>query len=115
MEIMHGNVILADKVKLCDNIFSRSKGLMFSKKIKEGQALLFESEEESIFSTTMHMLFVFFNIDIVWLNSNKKVVDVKSKVKSFTPFIAPVNPAKYVLELPKGMSKNIKIGDVLDF
>ena len=45
----------------------------------------------------------------------KEVVDKKEKVVAFTPLIVPKQPAKYVIELRKGCSKHVKIGDKLDF
>jgi len=115
IEILNNGVILADNAEYCKDIFSKTRGLMFRKKLKQGQGLILVADEESIYETTIHMFFVFFPIDVVWLNKDKKVVDLKCNVKSFQPLIAPREPAKYVLELPVGASKNIKLGDKLDF
>ena len=115
IEIHNNNIIIADDIKYCDDIFSRTKGLMFRRPLKQGQAILLEANEESILETTIHMLFVFFPIDVVWLNKDKKVVYKKANVKIFTPILAPKEPAKYVLELPKGSAKHIQVGDTLKF
>lgn len=88
---------------------------MFRKKLKRGQGLVLVADEESIYQTTIHMLFVFFPIDVIWLNKAKEVVDLRPNVKSFQPLIAPRSPAKYVLELPVGAAKHIKQGDTLQF
>lgn len=115
VEIINNGVILADNATYCTDIFSKTRGLMFRRPLKSGQGLILVADEESIYQTTIHMLFVFFPIDVVWLNQNKEVVDVKSKVKSFQPLITPRGPAKYVLELPVGTSKHIKLGDTIQF
>jgi uncharacterized protein len=109
------NVILADKLKIYKDTFHKTRGLMFSLPLKKGEAIVLVANEESKLETTIHMFFVFFSIDVVWLNKEKEVVDKKEKVVAFTPLIVPKQPAKYVIELRKGCSKHVKIGDKLDF
>ncbi len=115
IEIINKGVILADKVKFNEDLLSKIKGLMFSKKLKKGQALVLVADEEGVFETTLHMFFVFFTIDIVWLDKNYKVVDKRENVRAFTPLIIPKKSAKYVLELPKDTAKYVSVGDVLEF
>ena len=115
MEILHNNVILADKVKYYTDIFSRSRGLRFAKRLKTGEAIILVANEESIMETTIDMFFVFFPIDVLWLNEEKEVVDIKRNVKPFTPVVVPRKPAKYVIELKKGVTDNIKLNDKLEF
>ncbi len=115
MEIINKGVILADRVKFNEDVLSKIKGLMFSKSLKRGEAMVLVANEEGIFETTLHMFFVFFTIDIVWLDKEYRVVDKKENVKSFTPLIIPRKPAKYVIELPKSTAKYVSIGDVLEF
>ena len=115
MEIIHNNVIIADQVRYYDDFFAKSKGLRFSKKIKPGEAVVLAANEESQIETMIDMLFVFFSIDVIWLNQNKEVVDVRRTVRPFTPIIFPRKAAMYVVELPNGMAKNIKIGEKINF
>ena len=110
VEIINGSVVLATNAKYCENILPRAKGLMFSKPLKQGSAIVLVSPKEGILETTIHMMFVFFPLDIVWLNKNKEVVDFCKGVKPFT-FVAPKKAAKYVLELPCGVCENLKLGD----
>ncbi|MDP2907544.1 MAG: DUF192 domain-containing protein [Nanoarchaeota archaeon] len=115
MNIFHKNKILANKVKHCSNIFSNFKGLRFSKQLKEKHALILVAENESIIETMIDMLFVFFPIDVLWLDKNKRVVDIRRNVKPFTLIVIPKRPAKYIIELKKGMTNNINLGDELKF
>jgi len=112
---MHNNVILADNVRHYTNIFLRSKGLRFAKPLRRGQAIVLEAVKESTMETTIDMFFVFFPIDVLWLNKEKEVIDLRRSVKPFTPMIIPRKPAKYVVELKKGVTNNIKIGDKIEF
>ena len=115
IEIINQGIILADKVKIYKDIFHKTRGLMFSRPFKKGEAIVLEANEEGTLETTIHMLFVFFTIDVVWLNNEKEVVDIKENVKAFTPLIVPKKPAKYVVEFPKHTARHIKIGDKLEF
>jgi len=115
IEIINKGVVLADKVKFNEDVLSKLKGLMFSRPLKRGEALVLVADQEGIFETTLHMFFVFFTIDIVWLDKEYKVVDKRKNVMSFTPLIIPRNPAKYVIELPKDTAKYVSVGDVLEF
>lgn len=115
MRLLYNGVILAKDVKRYTNIFSKTKGLRFAKRLEEGQAIILETEKESILGTAIDMLFVFFPIDVLWLDKEKKVVDIRRNVKPFTPMIAPKKPAKYIIEMKTGMTNNIKIGDKIRF
>ena len=105
------NKILAKKAKLCKTPFSKALGLMFLKKDK---TLIFIFNKEKI--VPLHMLFVFYPIDVLFLNKDKKVVEIKENFRPFA-FCTPKNKAKYVIELPCATIKktNTKIGDILSF
>ena len=62
------------------------------------------------------MLFVFYPIDVIFLDGKKKVVDLKENFRPWT-FYKSKRPAKYVIECPKGTIKKTrtKIKDWLNF
>ncbi|MBL7148326.1 MAG: DUF192 domain-containing protein [Nanoarchaeota archaeon] len=96
------------KVKFCKTSWSKFKGLMFSKKLNK--VLIFINKKEK--NTPIHMLFVFYPIDVIWLNSKKEVIKIKRNLKPFS-YINPKVKAKYVLEVPVNYNKNIKIKDTI--
>lgn len=108
---MHKDRILANKVKFCTNIFSRSLGLRFSR-LRKDNALVFVNPREGILESIVDMFFVFSEVDILWLDSDKKVVDRKT-AKPFT-FLKPKKAAKYVIELPKDAAKRVMEGDKIE-
>jgi len=112
--IYHKKKLLARKVKVCGTIFSRTLGLMFHAKLNSGEAILLVANQESIVQTSIHTFFVFFPIDVLWINEKKEIVDKKT-VFPFHSLVSPKNPAKYVLELNKRTTTDISIGDSLDF
>ena len=87
---------------------------MFSKKI-ENKGLIFYLNKEKVIN--LHMFFVFFSIDIIWLDSEKRVIQLKENARPFTPLIKAKYKAKYILELPVKTIKNsnTKINDIVSF
>ena len=62
------------------------------------------------------MLFVFYSIDVLFLDKDKGVVELKEDFRPFR-FYTPKNKAKYVIELPDGIIKKTgtKLGDKISF
>jgi len=87
-------------------------GLMLSK--RKNKALIFAFYKEKIIS--LHMIFVFYPIDVLFLDKNKIVVDKKENFKPFT-FYNSKKKAMYAVELPEGIIKKTKteIGDKIKF
>jgi uncharacterized membrane protein (UPF0127 family) len=63
--------LIAKNAKVCKSIFSKTFGLMFSKK----KLLIFIFNKEKIIP--LHMFFVFYPIEVSFLNKNKIVVEIK--------------------------------------
>jgi len=103
--------MIIKQAKLCKSIFSKAFGFMFHFK-KPGYALVFIFNSER--RADLHMLFVFFSIDVLFLDKNKRVVEIKKNFKPFT-YYAPKKKAQYVIELPVGVIRKTKIGDKIGF
>ncbi|MBT3941057.1 hypothetical protein HOD83_01410 [Candidatus Woesearchaeota archaeon] len=106
--------VLAKDVIICDNVWLSMRGLMFRKELQKGQALLIDLHKDR--SAGIHMFFVNFPIDVIWLNSEKLVVESIEDVKPFT-LKDPKKFARYILELPKGTLKQkpVSFGDRFTF
>ncbi|MBI5224823.1 DUF192 domain-containing protein [Candidatus Micrarchaeota archaeon] len=93
----------------------RTIGIMF--KFKVENPLLFILEEESIFRATIHSFFCFVRFDAIFLDKNKRIVDIHENIGPFRPIIAPKSPSKYFIECKAGEAKRlgIKIGEKLDW
>lgn len=96
-------------VSVRDTVFGKFRGLMFSKKPKNDGLLFVFAEEAAV---SLHMLFVFFPIDVVYVNKEKKIVDIKKNLRPFQPLILGP-PSKYILELND--AKLLKVGEKLIF
>ncbi|WP_051591215.1 DUF192 domain-containing protein [Bacillus sp. UNC438CL73TsuS30] len=95
-------------IKLADSFFARLKGLMFRKEqlIEEG---LWISPCNSI-----HMCFMHFEIDAVFLSYKGEIVKVVERLKPWS-FVKPIKEAYSVIELPAGAISQLglKQGDIL--
>lgn len=104
--------------RVADNEAERAHGLAGVRALNPDDALLMVFQEDGkwgIWMKDMHVA-----IDIVWLDSAKKVVYV---VKNATPDLSsdttfsPNNPARYILELPAGsvQASGLKTGQTAIF
>lgn len=92
------NLIIAKKVKVCNSFLSRLKGLMFTRKLEDDEALILVSKEESLIRSAIHTLFVFYPINVLWLDKDFNVVDKRLNIRPFTMSIIPKKAAKYIIE-----------------
>ena len=104
--IKNKNKIISEKEKYCHTIFSQGLGLMFSP--KKNLVMVFKKEQK----IQLHNFFVFYPLDILVLNKNKKIIEIKKDFKPFT-FWNSKKEGKYVIEL--GFPNKYKEGDVLKF
>ncbi len=110
MNVYLKNKIIVKNVKIIKSSLKQIIGLMFSKQ----KNIIFEFKKEK--KELIHMFFVFYPIDLIFLNKNKKIIELKQNLKPFTIYKSK-NKAKYILELKKNTIKNnnIKIDDKISF
>lgn len=104
--------VLATDVKFADSVFSKSKGLMFRKSVPDDFALVMEMGTNLLGRPSrqaVHMLFVRFPIDVIWL-----VDDEVTHVKSLHPWRGTgVARADRIIELPAGVADAVHVGDTV--
>ncbi|WP_223790641.1 DUF192 domain-containing protein [Methanobacterium spitsbergense] len=102
------------KFDIANTFMSRFMGLMFRRDLERGLILKLPNTR-SRWGSAIHMFFMRFPLDILFTDSNKKVVDMISiePWKTYTPIV----PARYVIEMEKGTINkfDLDIGDELDF
>ncbi len=109
-----GKKVICNNIVYCNNIFSKGFGLMFrTEKSVDDTAWIFPFRNPRKISLTM--LFVFFPIDAIFLDGDKRILEMTS-LKPWS-FYNPRKEANYCLELKYGsiIKKRLKIGDKLDF
>ena len=104
--IYHGKTIFSCRVH--DTFFSRLKGLMFSSRLRTGKGIIlaFSSDRQ----IDIHMLFVFFPLDIIWIDAKGKIVHIARRVKPFAPFVRG-EKASYILEVNSSAAQMLNTGD----
>lgn len=98
----------------CDSFLCRLRGLMFRSSLAPGQGLLLVEGRDSRLDTAIHMLFVFMDLAVIWINSEKVVVDTVL-ARAWRPAYAPRQPARYILEIHPDRLNEFKIGDKIEF
>ena len=102
------------EAEVADTFWKRSIGLMFRKRIAEGSGLLIELPQGRK-NCAIHTFFMRFPIDLVFLDPDRKVVDVKTLTQ--WRYYNPKKRCRWVLELLEGGAEKlgIKQGDELIF
>ncbi len=95
---------LSLNLEMANTPLSRLRGLMFRKK---PAAILFSFDWPD--KHGIHSFFVSFPFDAVYLDGEGRVVDVFEKVPPFTAYLSPSKPVLYLVELPPGLAKRLRI------
>lgn len=85
---------------------------MFAKTLNPDQGVILVEDTESRINTSIHMLFMNFDLTILWVDAEMIVVD-KVLAKKWVPFYFPKVPAQYVIELHSSQFPHFSIGDKL--
>lgn len=118
------------QVEIADSDAQRSRGLSFRESLPEDRGMLFIFDYEARHSFWMRNMR--FPLDIIWIDRDKKVADIKNGVQpceevgepfrdgyieKSCPSFLPRDQALYVLEVNSGFARknNIKIGDKVSF
>ena len=107
------------EVELATTPDEHALGLMFREHIDDDRGMLFIFGEEKEYVFWMKNTLI--PLDIIWINSDKKVVYIGKNARpcsvSYCPDISPGKKAKYVLELNSGMTDAIGLaeGDKITF
>lgn len=91
----------------------RARGLMFRENLRENDGMFFVFESDGYHAIWMKNMR--FSIDVLWLDSNLKVVHIERDVPQCReepcPIYSPSSPARYVLEVNANIAKSVKVGD----
>ena len=98
----------------CDTFLTQFRGLMFRSRLSLDEGLVLVGTRDSRIDSSIHMFFVSFDLTVLWLNSDMKVVD-KVLAKSWRPMYFSKQPAKYVVEIHPERWGDFEIGDEVQF
>lgn len=98
----------------CDSLICRLCGLMFKSHLDRQAGLLLVQSRDSRIDSSIHMLFVFMDLAVIWINSDQVVVD-RVLARAWRPAYLPAQPARYILEIHPDRLDEFHIGDHVDF
>jgi uncharacterized membrane protein (UPF0127 family) len=101
-------------IKYCDSFLSQLRGFTFHSHLSPDEGLLLVGTRDSRLDSSIHMLFVSFNLTVIWIDSTMRVVD-KVLARSWRPAYFSKQPAKYVLEIHPERWGEFEIGDTVEF
>ena len=67
-------------------------------------------KKDSRMDAAIHMLAVFMDLAVVWINTDGDVVDLRL-ARRWRPIYVPQSPARYVLEMAPDRLADFQVGD----
>lgn len=98
----------------CAQFGCKLRGLSWRAKLAQGRGLILAEAAESRMGTSVHMLGMFFDLAIVWLDKDLEVVDLRA-ARRWRSFLRPRKPAQYVIEFGLDRLEEFAIGDQIEF
>jgi uncharacterized membrane protein (UPF0127 family) len=102
------------RIKYCDTFLTQLRGFTLRSTLAPAEGLLLVGTRDSRIESSIHMLFVSFELSVIWINSAMQVVD-KVLAKPWRPAYFSRQPARYVLEIHPALWGNFEIGDAVKF
>lgn len=100
--------------KYCDTFLCQLRGLTFRRELPLEEGLLLVQRRDSRWEAAIHMLGMSMDLTIVWINSRRRVVDVRF-ARRWRLIYLPCQPARYVLEIALARLDDFRIGDEVGF
>jgi uncharacterized membrane protein (UPF0127 family) len=102
------------RIKYCDTFLTQLRGLTFRPRLARDEGLVLVGRRDSRLDSSIHMLFVPFDLSVVWINSDMQIVD-KVLARPWRPAYFSKQPAKYALEVHSERWDDFQIGDRVQF
>jgi hypothetical protein len=102
------------RIQWCESFVCRLRGLMFRSRLDPGEGILLGISRDSRLDSSIHMFFVPFDLAVVWINSDLRVVD-RLIAKPWRPAYFPAEAARYTLEIHPDRFGDYNIGDKVEF
>jgi hypothetical protein len=101
--------VVCERCEIADGMFSRARGLLGRNGLDPGGGMLIDG------TGSVHMFFMRFPIDVVFIDRDRRVVGVRHRLRPWR--VAGARHAAGALELPAGAAAaaGVEEGDVLVF
>lgn len=98
------------RVRDCRSFFCRLRGLMFRRRLGRDDGLLLVQPRQNRTDAAIHMLFVPFDLAVIWIDDAGLVVD-RVLARAWRPAYIPRAPARYTLEIHPSRFDEYQVGD----
>jgi uncharacterized membrane protein (UPF0127 family) len=102
------------RARYCDSFLCRLRGLTFRRDLSGNEGLLLVQKHENRVDAAIHMLGVWMDLSIIWIDSSRVVVDSRL-ARRWRPIYIPKRPARFILEMAANRLNDFHVGDQLSF
>jgi len=106
--------VLVEQARWCNTFASRLRGFTLKRALQPGEGLVLVDSSDNRINTALTMVFVFFDLGIIWVNSAGEVVD-SVLARPWRLSYAPKVPARYTIEADPGIIDMVSLGDHITF
>ncbi|WP_461246587.1 DUF192 domain-containing protein [Treponema sp. R6D11] len=108
-----GQKIASVKAEIADTQEARNNGLMFRKKLPDGQAMLFVFDYDHVLSFWMKNTYI--PLSIAFITHDGVIIDIKDMYPNDTSSVLSSRSARYALEAPQGWFSRagVRVGDTV--
>ena len=106
--------LLLNRARWCGSFGSKLRGFTFRRRLAPDDGLVLVEKSDSRVATAIHMLFVFFDLGVIWVNDAGQVVD-KVLAKPWRLSYVPAAAARYVIEGHPRLLEKVAVGDQIQF
>lgn len=107
--------VVASRVEMADTVLKKTAGVMFRRHLPQGFAMVFDMGREMRLDLTIHMVFVLVPIDVLFLDRERRIVDIRRRLRPWIGLACPRRHARYAIEMPAGTADEHRLqeGEVL--
>lgn len=105
---------LVAQARWCDTFAAKLRGFTFRRHLPADTGLVLVEKADSRLHSSIHMLFVFVALGVVWVNDAGIVVDT-ALAKPWRLSYAPCAAARYVIEASPAVLERVRPGDPILF
>jgi uncharacterized membrane protein (UPF0127 family) len=102
------------RARYCNTFASKLRGFTFRRQLGHDEGLVLVEKKDTRTETAIHMLFVWTDLAVAWIDSSHTVVHTVL-AKSWRPFYASDRPARYVFELHPDRLGDFRVGQRVEF
>ena len=106
--------VLIPQAKWCDSFGTKLRGFTFRRELGPQDGLVLVETRDNRVNTAIHMLFVFFELGVIWVNDAGEVVGTVVAQPWRLSYVPPA-PARYVIEGQPELVNRVKVGDHIQF